>query len=82
MQAVSGSSTVVTNPLNVTATNVPLYSTAFPTNAWRLGGLDYTFPTNASLDAPPSVKNRFSHFRFAFPKAAMSVQPTSAKCTF
>ena len=35
---------------NVTATNVPLYSTAAPTNTWRLGNaVDFDFPTNVMI---------------------------------
>jgi hypothetical protein len=34
---------------NITATNVPLYDPAFPTNTWRLHGLDFTFPTNVII---------------------------------
>jgi hypothetical protein len=37
---------------NITATNVPLYHLAYPTNAWRLrGGVDFDFPTNLTLSA-------------------------------
>ncbi|HEX5218965.1 MAG TPA: lamin tail domain-containing protein [Verrucomicrobiae bacterium] len=37
---------------NVTATNVPLFATDFPTNTWRLGNaVDYFFPTNTVLPA-------------------------------
>jgi hypothetical protein len=35
--------------LNLTATNVPLFSVAFPTNTWKLNGVGFTFPTNTSL---------------------------------
>jgi len=28
-----------------------LHHTTFPTNAWKLSGLDFTFPTNVTLDA-------------------------------
>ncbi len=35
--------------LNLTSTNVPLYSVAFPTNAWRLSGIGFTLPTNLTL---------------------------------
>jgi hypothetical protein len=34
---------------NVTATSLPLFDPAAPTNTWRLTGLDYTFPTNAFI---------------------------------
>lgn len=37
---------------NVVATNVPLFATDFPTNAWRLGNaVDFYFPTNVTLPA-------------------------------
>ena len=35
---------------NITATNVPLYDVAFPTNTWRLrNAVDFDFPPNASV---------------------------------
>jgi hypothetical protein len=37
--------------LNITASPVQLFSAAFPTNAWKLNGVDYTFPTNLTLAA-------------------------------
>lgn len=37
--------------LNLTSTPVPLYHTVYPTNAWKLGGVDYDFPTNITLGA-------------------------------
>lgn len=37
--------------LNLTASPVQLFSAAFPTNAWKLSGADYTFPTNVTLGA-------------------------------
>ncbi len=37
--------------LNLTASPVPLYHTAFPANAWKLSGIDFTFPTNVTLAA-------------------------------
>ncbi|MBI5385139.1 MAG: immunoglobulin domain-containing protein [Verrucomicrobia bacterium] len=41
---------------NLTATNVPLYNTAEPTNTWRLrGGVDFDFPTNVTLPPGGSV---------------------------
>ena len=36
---------------NIASTNVPLFSPSFPTNTWKLSGLGYSFPTNATLDA-------------------------------
>jgi hypothetical protein len=36
--------------LNLTGTPVPLFSVPFPTNAWKLSGLGFTFPTNVTLD--------------------------------
>jgi hypothetical protein len=37
---------------NITATNVPLFDPAFPTNTWRVqNAVDFTFPTNLTL--PP-----------------------------
>jgi hypothetical protein len=41
---------------NITATNVPLYHTGFPTNRWRVrGGVDYDFATNYTLGASASL---------------------------
>jgi hypothetical protein len=34
---------------NISSNTVPLFDPACPTNAWKLGGLAYTFPTNLSL---------------------------------
>ena len=34
---------------NITGGAVPLYDPAHPTNAWRVNGLDYRFPTNITL---------------------------------
>ncbi|MGC3959386.1 MAG: lamin tail domain-containing protein [Verrucomicrobiota bacterium] len=55
---------------NLSATNVPLYHVAFPTNTWRLNGLDFNFPTNFSLGAgnyllvvpidPPTFRTKYS----------------------
>lgn len=36
---------------NLTSEPVNLFHAAFPTNAWKLGGLGFTFPTNVVLDA-------------------------------
>lgn len=37
--------------LNLTASPVQLFSATFPTNAWKLSGVDFTFPTNVTLGA-------------------------------
>jgi CotH protein/lamin tail-like protein/chitobiase/beta-hexosaminidase-like protein len=37
--------------LNITGSAVALFSPAFPTNAWKLSGVDFTFPTNVTLGA-------------------------------
>lgn len=37
--------------LNITASSVPLYDPAFPTNTWKVNGLGFTFPTNLTLPA-------------------------------
>jgi hypothetical protein len=37
--------------LNLTAAPVPLYHLAFPSNTWKLSGVDFTFPTNVTLGA-------------------------------
>ncbi|HET7624351.1 MAG TPA: lamin tail domain-containing protein, partial [Verrucomicrobiae bacterium] len=37
--------------LNITGNPVPLFDTQHPTNAWMVNGLEYTFPTNVTLDA-------------------------------
>ena len=37
---------------NLTATLLPLFDPAYPTNTWRLGGASFVFPTNITL--PPS----------------------------
>jgi len=37
--------------LNITGSPVPLFSAAFPTNAWKLSGVDFMFPTNLILGA-------------------------------
>jgi hypothetical protein len=37
--------------LNITGSPVQLFSAAFPTNAWKLNGVDFTFPTNLTLAA-------------------------------
>jgi hypothetical protein len=37
--------------LNITASPVALYHATFPTNTWKLGGVDFTFPTNVTLAA-------------------------------
>ncbi len=34
---------------NLTGSPVPLYHTTYPTNAWKLGGIGYDFPTNVTL---------------------------------
>uniref|UniRef100_UPI00286C88E4 hypothetical protein n=1 Tax=Roseateles sp. TaxID=1971397 RepID=UPI00286C88E4 len=37
---------------NNTASSVPLYDPAYPTNRWKLGGgIDFTFPASVSLAA-------------------------------
>jgi len=36
---------------NLTATAVPLFDPAFPTNRWRLAGVDFEFPANVTLPA-------------------------------
>ena len=36
--------------LNTATTNVPLFSTAFPTNTWQIKGVGFTFPTNITLE--------------------------------
>lgn len=38
--------------LNYSDTTVPLYHTGFPTNTWRIEGLNYSFPQNIQL--PPA----------------------------
>ena len=35
--------------LNLTGSPVTLYHATFPTNAWKLSGVDFTFPTNITL---------------------------------
>lgn len=37
--------------LNLTSAPVSLFSAAFPTNTWKLSGVDFTFPTNLILAA-------------------------------
>ena len=37
--------------LNITGSQVALYHATFPTNTWKLSGVDFTFPTNVSLGA-------------------------------
>lgn len=37
--------------LNITASPVPLYDPAFPTNTWKVNGIGFTFPTNLTLPA-------------------------------
>jgi hypothetical protein len=37
--------------LNITDNPMPLFHPAYPTNAWKLGGVGYTFPTNIMLGA-------------------------------
>ena len=37
--------------LNLTGGPVALYHPTFPTNAWKLSGVDFTFPTNVTLGA-------------------------------
>jgi hypothetical protein len=37
--------------LNITASPVPLFPPAHPSNAWRIAGVDFTFPTNVTLGA-------------------------------
>lgn len=34
---------------NLSATNVPLYDPAFPTNGWKLNGLGFTFSSNITM---------------------------------
>lgn len=36
---------------NLSASSVPLYDPAYPTNAWKLNGLGFTFSNNVSLSA-------------------------------
>lgn len=36
---------------NLTATNVPLFDPAIPTNTWHVSGLGFSFPTNVTLPA-------------------------------
>jgi hypothetical protein len=36
---------------NLTPAPAPLYHTMYRTNTWKLGGIDFTFPTNVTLDA-------------------------------
>jgi hypothetical protein len=35
--------------MNTSDNTVPLYDLNFPTNAWKIGGIGYTFPLNVSL---------------------------------
>jgi len=37
--------------LNLTTNPVALYHATFPTNTWKLGGVDFTFPTSVTLGA-------------------------------
>jgi len=37
--------------LNITDRDVPLYHLEWPTNTWRLKGIDFSFPTNTTLPA-------------------------------
>ena len=37
--------------LNITASSVPLFDPAFPTNTWKLNGIGFTFPPNVTLAA-------------------------------
>lgn len=37
--------------LNITGSPVSLYHAVFPTNAWKLSGVDFTLPTNVTLAA-------------------------------
>jgi hypothetical protein len=37
--------------LNFSSNAVPLFDTAHPTNAWKIGGIAYTLPTNITLGA-------------------------------
>ena len=36
---------------NITSSPVPLFSEAYPTNTWKIRGLDYTFPSDITLPA-------------------------------
>ncbi len=36
---------------NITASPVPLFDPAFPSNTWRINGADFSFPTNVTLDS-------------------------------
>ncbi len=36
---------------NITSSPVKLYDPAFPTNTWRLGGVDFVFPPNVEIPA-------------------------------
>lgn len=62
---------------NVSATNVPLFSVEFPTNAWRLANaVDFSFPANVVLPAegrllvvsfdPLANPSLLADFRFAY----------------
>jgi hypothetical protein len=37
--------------LNITASSVPLFDPAFPTNTWKVNGIGFTFPPNLTLAA-------------------------------
>lgn len=37
--------------LNITASSVPLFDPAFPTNTWKVNGIGFTFPPNVTLAA-------------------------------
>ena len=47
----AGASDEFVELLNITGSPIPLFDTLHPTNAWKLGGLGYTFPTNITLAA-------------------------------
>lgn len=41
--------------LNLTGSPVTLRHGAYPTNTWKLGGVDFTFPTDVTLDAKSTL---------------------------
>ncbi len=41
--------------VNISANPVPLFHPTFPTNTWKLSGVDFTFPPSVTMDAGATV---------------------------
>jgi hypothetical protein len=69
---------------NITATDIPLFDPAHPTNTWRVNGLGFTFPTNIvlasnSLIVITAIEPAAFRARYAVPDHVQIIGPVAGQ---